>query len=93
MVHSSGICLTARTRDKSLVLSRQISESRCHLQICFRGVSLIQICQWEPTILNSKSSRMRSIFARGAEIELGKILIFFGALDLSGLFRNFAKSF
>jgi hypothetical protein len=34
MVHSSRICLTARTRGKSLVLSRQIFESQCHLQIC-----------------------------------------------------------
>jgi hypothetical protein len=33
------------------------------------------------------------MFARGAKIELGKILIFFGALDFSGLFKDFAKSF
>jgi hypothetical protein len=56
MAHSSRICLTARARGKSLVLSHQISEFRCHLQICCRGVSLIQVYQWEPTVLNSKSS-------------------------------------
>jgi hypothetical protein len=36
---------------------------------------------------------MRAIFARGAEIELGKTLIFLGALGLSDLFRDFAKYF
>jgi hypothetical protein len=49
MVHSSRICLTARARGKSLVLS------------CLKPES--------------------------------QILIFFGALGLSGLFRDFAKSF
>jgi hypothetical protein len=56
MKHSSRICLTARARGKSLVLSCLRPESQCHLQICGRGVSLTQICQWEPMVLNSKSS-------------------------------------
>jgi hypothetical protein len=56
MVHSSGICLTARTRGKSLVLSCQISNFQCHLQICCRGVSLIQFCQWKPTVFEFEIS-------------------------------------
>jgi hypothetical protein len=52
MVHSSGICLTTQTRGKSLVLSCQNSKSRCHLQICCREVSLLQLCQWDPMVLN-----------------------------------------
>jgi hypothetical protein len=56
MEHSCRICLTARARGKSLVLSCLRPEFQCHLQICGRGVSLTQICQWEPKVLNSKSS-------------------------------------
>jgi hypothetical protein len=52
MAHSSRICLTARARGKSLVLSCLRPESQCHLQICGRGVSLTQLCQWEPMVLN-----------------------------------------
>jgi hypothetical protein len=44
MEHSSRICLTARARGKSLVLSCLKLESQCHFQICGRGVSLAYIC-------------------------------------------------
>jgi hypothetical protein len=45
MEHSSRVCLTARARGKSLVLSCLRPESQGHLQICGRGVSLAHICQ------------------------------------------------
>jgi hypothetical protein len=41
---SSRVCLSARARGKSLVLSYLGSESQCHLQICGREVSLAHFC-------------------------------------------------